>query len=405
MGREGWGTARLAALGTMGLLALAACGEEATATPDGGARGGMDAGRAADAGRPPPRDATVRLPDTGPGARDDAAAPTADGGAADAGAGDAGPLTVTRCFEGVFASDASDTSDAFSPDYDRFAPVVGSHCLGTNHQDITGVERVVFLGDSVTVGTPPTPTEDFYRSILAERLAARFGLEAPGLLWKSANPLDGRAGTRESGDFASCAEWGARTDDLMRDDTQVVDCLPEELRDRTTLVVMTVGGNDIANIAEGGTDGRTIDELWAQTMELVQLMRDTVEWITAPGRFPNGVYVVFANMFEFTDGTGDTSSCPAAELAGIGAPWDDPTQLAEMVLWANEQYMDIAVDTGTDMIFMLEHFCGHGHDHDNPDAPCYRGPGTERWFDSTCIHPNPTGHEKIADMFTAVVDE
>jgi len=27
------------------------------------------------------------------------------------------------------------------------------------------------------------------------------------------------------------------------------------------------------------------------------------------------------------------------------------------------------------------------------------------WFDLTCIHPNPTGHEVIADMFMDVVLE
>jgi len=67
--------------------------------------------------------------------------------------------------------------------------------------------------------------------------------------------------------------------------------------------------------------------------------------------------------------------------------------------------MSIAVDTRTDMIFMLESFCGHGHAHDDPSAPCYRGPGTEIWFDLSCIHPNPTGHGVIADMVMSVVTE
>src|SRR3972149_5478262 len=61
------------------------------------------------------------------------------------------------------------------PDYDQFRPVVGSHCAGTNHQDITDVERVVFLGDSITQGTPPTPASGYYRNLLAESLRARFG--------------------------------------------------------------------------------------------------------------------------------------------------------------------------------------------------------------------------------------
>jgi hypothetical protein len=57
------------------------------------------------------------------------------------------------------------------------------------------------------------------------------------------------------------------------------------------------------------------------------------------------------------------------------------------------------------VIFMLEHFCGHGFHNEDPTTRCYRGPGTGRWFDLTCIHPNPTGHARIAEMFLAVIDE
>jgi hypothetical protein len=39
------------------------------------------------------------------------------------------------------------------------------------------------------------------------------------------------------------------------------------------------------------------------------------------------------------------------------------------------------------------------------NGPCYRGPNTPRWFDLTCIHPNPTGHDHVKDMFMAVVNE
>jgi hypothetical protein len=81
-------------------------------------------------------------------------------------------------------------------------------------------------------------------------------------------------------------------------------------------------------------------------------------------------------------------------VAGYGGEWDDPDALAEMVVWANEQYAKIAVDTGTDMTFLLEGFCGHGFKADDPSAVCYRGPGNQRWFDDTCIHPNPTGHTR-----------
>ncbi len=306
-------------------------------------------------------------------------------------------------FDACFSDIAADPEEV-APDYAPFSPTVGSHCNGTDHQAITGVGRVGFLGDAVTGGTPPSADAEFYRAILAQSLAAEFGLEAPDPFWNGANPLTGEAWIQESGDFASCAEWGARADDLMQDDTQVLDCLPEDERDKVTLVVMTVGGNDLSSLTEGFMEGQPTEELWAQTEGFMQLVRDTVEWITAPGRFPNGVYVITTNLYEFTDATGDVTSCPTAGLAGFGEAVTDPA-LAEMVVWAMEEFMSVAVDTGTDMLFLLESFCGHGFNYDDPAGRCFRGPDAELWFDLTCIHPNPTGHAQIADMFLSVVQE
>lgn len=294
------------------------------------------------------------------------------------------------------------------PDYDQFSPVPGSHCLGTNHQSIQGVERVVFVGDSVTVGTPPTLDADFYRSRLTEALAAEFGLEVPGWPWPGVDWFSGTAlaALDGGGDFASCAKWGARADDLLRDNTQIEECLPEAERDKTTLVIMTVGGNDIASLTQAGAEGVPTADLWLQVQQWVQDMEDAVEWLVEPGRFPNGVYVIFSNNFEFTDATGDVESCKFASFGGFeNTPWEDPTAQESLVVWAMEQYMRIAVETGTDLIWMLEHFCGHGYRRDDPAGRCYRGPDAELWFDLTCIHPNPAGHGEISDMFMAVVQE
>lgn len=319
------------------------------------------------------------------------------GGAGGSGGGPGGPGTVAACYADVFVNTIPG-----GPDYDQFSPVVGQHCLGTNHQDIAGVERVVFLGDSVTVGTPPTGSGDVYRSKLAHALADEFGLSGPSFLWETVDVINGVSLLQEDGDFASCSKWGARTDDLQ---AQMDDCFPQSSLGKRTLVVMTMGGNDLSNLTKDAIDGVPEAELWAQTEAFVDLQRAAVEWLKEDGRFPNGVYVVFANFFEFTDGTGDVESCDVSGLAGFDEPVPSPEQLAEMVVWANEQYAKIAVDTGTDMIFLLEEFCGHGFNAGDPSAPCYRGPGADTWFDLTCIHPNPTGHQHITDMFMAVVNE
>lgn len=301
-------------------------------------------------------------------------------------------------------SDVSGNTNEPGPDYDQFVPVIGSHCSGTNHQDIQGVERVVFLGDSITVGTPPTSASSWYRNQVAGHLANRFNLDKPSWFWENVDLFEGTSYDQESGDFASCARWGARADDLNQDSSQLEDCFSVSERQKTTLVIMTIGGNDLNSLQEGFQEGKSHSELWMQTEETMTLYREAIEWLTDdPNTFPNGVYVVSANLYEYTDGTGDVASCPAASLAGY-QNISDP-ELTEMVVWSMEEYMSVAVDTQTDLLFLLESFCGHGYRRNDPNSRCYRGPNTPLWFDSTCIHPNDTGHTEIAKMVMNVVDE
>jgi lysophospholipase L1-like esterase len=325
-------------------------------------------------------------------------APDATPPSIDAPADAALPLTMADCYKRMFPNYTTPELD-----YDQFAPVINSTCAGTNQQTITGVQRVVFLGDSVTTGSPPTPDADFYRSRLADDLVQRFGLQAPDALWKSVNWSTGQTVVQASGDFASCAKWGARADDLMRDHTQVLDCLPESERDKHTLVIMTIGGNDIAKIAQAGGDGATLATTWQMAHDSVDLVSQAIAWMREPGRFPNGIDIVFNTVHEYTDATGDTSSC----LVGAQAykPWPNPQDLRDMFLWLNEQYVALAVQSHTDVVFMLENFCGHGFHNTDPASPCYRGPNTARWLDDTCVHPNPTGHGELAKLYESVIAE
>ena len=344
-------------------------------------------------------DATANDDDSGPSGDDD----------------DSSATISELCFAAI------NDPTAPGPDYDQWSPTVGSHCFGTNHQAITGIERVVFIGDSVTVGVPNftvdlsswglpagagTPETAFYRNILSDLLAVEFGLVAPGPVWRLVDIINGVALQQSDGDFASCAKWGARNDDILLPPQQQLEvCLPASERSKNTLVIMTSGGNDLASLTEGAIAGATQPTLEAQAADLVGDLEDAVQWIKAPGRFPNGVHVIYGNMYEFTDGTGDTASCPAAALAGFGTPPPDPDMLAEVVIGIQEEYMRIAVQNGVDMIWMLEHFCGHGWNNEDPTARCYLGPNTPRWFDLSCTHPNEAGHQQLASMFMSVVDE
>lgn len=289
------------------------------------------------------------------------------------------------------------------PDYSEYDVELGSHCQGTNQQDITEIERVVFIGDSVTVGTPPTGAAAFYRSIVANELADMFGLQAPEFLWQQYDPIGGTSVLQESGDFASCAVWGARNDDLI---PQLEDCFAVEDFQMRTLVVFTMGGNDGAALAKDYLDGVPLATVLEELDMMVANHEAAIDWLVGDaGTFPNGVFVVNANVYEFTDSTLDFLSCPAAGTAGFNSNPDNPAVLLGSQRFINEEYMRIAEENGTDVVFMSEGFCGHGYHADDPESACYRGEGNETWFDFTCIHPTPTGHEALAEMFMNVISE
>jgi len=270
-----------------------------------------------------------------------------------------------------------DTTAARFPDYEALGVVPGS-CSGSSHQTIGQVERLVFLGDSVTAGTPPTHEDDVYRAVLTRAMQERFGDDLI---------------------VDDCSKFGARTDDYVP--TQIPECFPD-VEDRHTLVVSTMGGNDLFAAAEEVLEGGSEEDGLAVLERAVEHHRAAAMWFKDnPGLFPGGVAVVLANVYEFTDTTGHLSGCDLADGLGFGGQVDAVVDATE---YLNGAYAEVAVETGTDMLFMNEAFCGHGFGRLEEDGPCYRGPDAELWFDPTCIHPSTEGHAAIAEMFAEVVD-
>lgn len=390
------------------LVALAGCGGDGAAGSGSGTEGSSGV-PSTTTGDPPTGEASTTSASDSDSGTTTVAADSSTGGmppASSSGAGESSSSggeeegAFMACYEDVFVNGFPGIN------YDGLDLPIGSHCLGTNFQDIDDVERVVFLGDSVTVGTPPTLIGDYYRNILADALADRFVLSFGSNkgLWQTPDVFNGTSVVMESGDFASCAEWGARTDDLLEGGNQIENCYPEETRDLRTLTIVTMGGNDLARIAQESGEGAPPSVSWDLAASAVDHMRNSAVWMKDPENFPNGHFVVFANIFEFTDGTGLVESCNLSGLAGF-EPLDSLGDALLVIGWMEDQYARIAQETNSDVIFMFEEFLGRGFLYDDPTAPGYRGPGGENWFDLTCIHPTPTGHGAIADMFLATVAE
>lgn len=313
-------------------------------------------------------------------------------------------LTAAQCF-----ADQLPPSGVMPIDYDQFHPVIGSHCKGTNHQDIKNVQRVVFAGDSITTGTPPTPMGDWYRNKLAKALASKYGLKAPQILWQSVDLLgSGMTLQMRDGEFWTCAKFGARTDDLLLEPhKQFITCNPPEERNKTTLIVMTIGGNDIFAWAKDLVKGVPIEKLWQDAEKAVKDLEDAIHWaVDDPSTFPNGVYIVFANTYEFSDldSGKDLANCPGADLISMNTALIDPNFQA-LSRYFTTEFMRIAVETGTDMVFFGEYACGHGYMRNDPNGRCYRGSDNELWLDITCMHPSSAGHAGLYDLFMSVIEE
>ena len=270
------------------------------------------------------------------------------------------------------------------PDYDQFAPKMGTHCVGTHQQTIPiqGVERLVFLGDSITTGTPPNLPNQIYRELVTKGVKARFGPNVQ---------------------VSDCSRWGARNWDLLgkpgtAQTGQVQQCFPSGVETKKTLVVMTMGGNDIAAWADDQLAGPAA---MAEADASSTLLGNALAWLKDPAHFPNGSSVIFGNVYEFTDTSGDLHACPTSGVAGLKPNYAQGTAA---IVHFQEQYMKQAVASGADMVFLLENFCGHGYKRNDPKLQCYRGPNTDLWFDLTCIHPNRIGHSKIAEYVLKVID-
>jgi len=241
--------------------------------------------------------------------------------------------------------------------------------LGTDNQDITGVERVIFLGDSITATPYLTPP---WSDRIRDDLQTLFG-----------------AGT----EIVNYAEWGARTEHVRDDQLPRIDTSST----KRTLILMTIGGNDALQVI-----GEPADVSLAHMEEKVAILDGIIAWIMDPAHFPGGVYLVFSNMYDPTDGEGDFTHC------GIGVTYEDWPALPEVEPIANGWFLDLAMTYHVDMLDMHGLFLGHGYNNNDttnpwycnrcePDCPC------PRWFDLSCIHPNSEGHEALAGFFLAII--
>ncbi|MBK7583716.1 MAG: SGNH/GDSL hydrolase family protein [Myxococcales bacterium] len=354
LGNFSWGAA------CAGLVLVVGCG--GSSSDDASSTGGSSSGGAAGASGAGGSGAVSG----GGGSGNTGNTGGASGGAAGSSGG--GGTGAAGCYSDVY-------DGLVYVDYDQFGAKLNSSCSGTNIQDIQDPEKLVFLGDSITVGTFPTPANKVYRQLVTDLAKAKW----PNI------------------EVASCAVNGAQTKDFFAGDNQIPKCFPAA-EPKKTLVVITMGGNDLVSMAK---DKLSAAEAGVKADVTLANMKKAVDWLKDPTNFPNGSWVVFSNVYEFTGLTGNLGSCPTGNLIGLSGEWVAGTA---MLVKVREGYMKIAVDAKADMIFLGEAFCGHGFNFADTKQQCYI-PNSSNWFDLTCIHPTPEGHQQVANLFWNTITE
>jgi lysophospholipase L1-like esterase len=153
------------------------------------------------------------------------------------------------------------------------------------------------------------------------------------------------------------------------------------------LVTITIGGNDLSAhsiAAITNTDA-------GFRMELDQHLSAELGELTTPGRLGSGkVYVVLANIYDFTDGMGDFATVMCGPGVNISAQATQTSFAAwNGVLASNVQKV------GGALYDMYADFHGHGYNNSNAD---------DVWYDrSSCLLPNAKGHDAIRRSIYKIV--
>ena len=226
------------------------------------------------------------------------------------------------------------------------------------------VGTYIALGDSISDGGGVAP---YFYDLLKADLTAKF----PGLMYVHGAQKDAITDV-----YSDNQPQGAPT--LKAQIAALDHNYPGDV-----VVSISIGGNDLnahSLQAISNTDAALRAEFDAH-------LADELGELTTPGRLGSGkVYIVLANIYDFTDGMGDfaTVGCgpgvnisPTAVQTGFNN-WN-------MVLATN------IAKAGGALYDMYNDF--HGHGYNNPDK-------TQLWYDASadptvCLLPNAAGHDAI----------
>lgn len=238
----------------------------------------------------------------------------------------------------------------------------------------TAPVRVVYMGDSITAGVG----------------ASSFSLEYPSLLEANSDSAwPDHADETLSAAYPTIEEWinvsvgGATTSSMKQNQLSDLEARVGLPAEGETLIFVTIGGNDAQQALLPFADVDTIAQAALDNID------DMARWLTDPANFPDGVYVYFTNIYEPSDGTGQ-SQC------FFGMDYSD--NLAKLDVM-NGGLISMGTDIGFAAVDLNGHFRGHGMNNENPTIDAYDEDDPSRWFDNDCLHPNDRGHHEVRRLF------
>jgi hypothetical protein len=117
------------------------------------------------------------------------------------------------------------------------------------------------------------------------------------------------------------------------------------------------------------------------------------DWFTDPANFPDGAFVYAANVYEPSDGTGQ-SDC------FFGFNYADRLSTLDQM---NEDIIDLAAEHELAIVDIRGHFSGHGYNAEDESVFGYDADDTTLWLANDCIHPNDVGHHEMRRLFHSAI--
>lgn len=238
---------------------------------------------------------------------------------------------------------------------------------------------LVGMGDSVTAGFGVRGGYGYFDR-LAENPAGEFA-QMRGICLRSVLPNLRTQNLAQSGS-TSLDHLDRLRSALARQDAQTLG-----------LVVITSGGNDLIHNygrtppREGAMYGATLAQArpWiAAYQERLRAMLSLLE-----DRFPGGLHVLLADVYDPTDGQGDASN------AGLPA-WPDGLQILAAY---NEAIHRVAAERKyVHVVAMHDAFLGHGIHCTQFWQPHYQAADPHYWYAANLEDPNDRGYDAIRRM-------